>query len=215
MPPSKYQEAFRHLITALKWRKTAYGARESVLAAIKAIRTEKMKQYIENEWLSTLPQWANYAREHSPLLLQVTTTNPVESWHSVLKSKGTTKSELQRFSLEGLIKHILTIDKDYARRAEDIASSFRTRFLPLTAEFEELRVFPFPVQKLLSEEIRTTQYSFNEGEETREFIIQDEEGLSTPPVCECLFFRKWQLPCQHIWHHHIVFGSLTPTVIET
>jgi len=30
------------------------------------------------------------------------------------------------------------------------------------------------------------------------------------PTCECKWFRAWQLPCCHIWHHHLLFGSLLP-----
>lgn len=30
------------------------------------------------------------------------------------------------------------------------------------------------------------------------------------PRCECRWFRAWQLPCAHIWHHHLLYGSLVP-----
>jgi hypothetical protein len=93
-------------------------------------------------------------RRLSPLLLQVMTTNPVESWHSVLKNKDITKS-------------IPVILLDWTGL--------------------DLRVGSSPVQKV--------------------------EGR--PPVCICLFFQKWQLPCRHIWQHHVLFGSLTATMMET
>ena len=31
-------------------------------------------RYIHTNWLQTVPQWAMYTRQHSPLLLQVTST---------------------------------------------------------------------------------------------------------------------------------------------
>jgi hypothetical protein len=34
--------------------------------------------------------------------------------------------------------------------------------------------------------------------------------LANLPTCECKWFRAWQLPCCHIWHHHLLFGSLLP-----
>jgi hypothetical protein len=34
--------------------------------------------------------------------------------------------------------------------------------------------------------------------------------LADLPRCECKWFRAWQLPCSHIWHHHLLFGSLQP-----
>lgn len=48
----------------------------------------------------------------------------------------------------------------------------------------------------------------------REFEAEDSQEDGAPPVCDCTFFRKWQLPCSHIWHHHLVFGSLTPSAME-
>jgi hypothetical protein len=34
--------------------------------------------------------------------------------------------------------------------------------------------------------------------------------LADLPRCECRWFRAWQLPCCHIWHHHLLFESLQP-----
>ena len=30
------------------------------------------------------------------------------------------------------------------------------------------------------------------------------------PVCKCSWYRTWQLPCCHIFHHHLLFNSLQP-----
>ena len=76
--------------------------------------------YIHNRLVPILSLWAHYARCHSPLLLQVPTTNPVENWHSVLKCKGVTKDILQHFSLLGIVKHSLAIDKEYDHCAEEV-----------------------------------------------------------------------------------------------
>lgn len=53
--------------------------------AILAAPTSK-KAYLKREWLNNKHLWANYARQHSCLLLQNMTTNAVESWHSSLKT---------------------------------------------------------------------------------------------------------------------------------
>lgn len=34
--------------------------------------------------------------------------------------------------------------------------------------------------------------------------------LAGMPLCKCRWFAAWQLPCIHIWHHHLMFGSLIP-----
>jgi len=78
------KEAKRHLVAALCNRKTSIGCDESINAAINAAPQDQ-KEYINKEWKATKAQWANYARMHSTLLLQVLTTNPVEAWHRALK----------------------------------------------------------------------------------------------------------------------------------
>jgi hypothetical protein len=98
--------------------------------------------------------WAHYIREHSPLLLQVPTTNLVESWHSVLKGKSATKSTLDQLSLLGIAKHVLTIAKEYDLRAEKAQTAFRTRVYPIVAAFPQLQVFPYTVQQLLVPQIK-------------------------------------------------------------
>jgi hypothetical protein len=36
----------------------------------------------------------------------------------------------------------------------------------------------------------------------------DNDILADLPRCQCKWFRAWQLPCRHIWHHHLLFESL-------
>ena len=92
--------------------------------------------------------------KHSPLLPQVPTTNPVESWHSVLKGKGAIKSTLNQFSLLGKAKHVLAIAKEYDLRAEKAQTAFRTRVRPMISAFPQLRVFLYTVQQLLVPQIK-------------------------------------------------------------
>lgn len=72
----------------------------------------------------TKQKWANYARQHSPLLLQCMTTNVVESWHASLKKHAdgeirfrhrawfviiicmVGKAHLVTFSLKGTASHV-------------------------------------------------------------------------------------------------------------
>ena len=158
--------------------------------------------------------WAHYMREHSPLLLQVSTTNPVELWHSVLKGKGTTKSTLNQFSLLGIAKHVLAIAKEYDLRAERAQTAFCTRVHPIVAAFPQLRVFPYTVQQLLVTQIKEAIQMYEDEEEPREFTIEDSQDGVMPPMCDCTFFRQWQLPCKHVWHHHVTFGSLTSAIMK-
>jgi hypothetical protein len=61
----------RHLIAALCNRFMQDGARDSVDNALEAATSPEKASYIRREWEASLPIWANYAREHSALLLQV------------------------------------------------------------------------------------------------------------------------------------------------
>ena len=49
---------------------------------------EKTKNYIHTYWQDTSKKWAMYARNHSPILEQVTSTNAAEAWHRQLKAGG-------------------------------------------------------------------------------------------------------------------------------
>ncbi|KAG0335678.1 hypothetical protein BG000_007329 [Podila horticola] len=56
-------------------KRTRLGCEDVIKKAIKSCKVPDVVQYIHR-------QWALWARQHSPLLLQVTTTNPLESYHS-------------------------------------------------------------------------------------------------------------------------------------
>jgi len=51
-----------------------------------AVRGAGTYEGSERNWLQTASKWAMYARQHSPLLPQVTITNACEAWHRKLKS---------------------------------------------------------------------------------------------------------------------------------
>lgn len=78
-----------------------------------------MKAYVQKEWAETAPAWAHYARCHSNLLLQVVTTNFLESWHSALKHQA--KQPMLTWSLCGIIQHIANIAHGYDKQAEKAA----------------------------------------------------------------------------------------------
>lgn len=73
----RWRSCLNHLLAALKARRTSIGCEESINAAIAAAERvpgaigKEMADYIFTRWMQRKRQWANYAREHSPLLLQV------------------------------------------------------------------------------------------------------------------------------------------------
>ena len=83
--------AKKHLYDALYFRKTEPGCDDSIAKAMQAAPANK-REYIEREWMQTKSQWANYARQHSCMLLQCMTTNAVESWHASIKKHAEGKN---------------------------------------------------------------------------------------------------------------------------
>lgn len=95
------KEAHCHLTAALRWPKTGAGVEESIQNAISSAPAS-YTIYITNEWWKTRHQWAMAYRSHSPLLLQIPTTSPIEGYHLALKGrKG--KTNLQKFGLQELL----------------------------------------------------------------------------------------------------------------
>ena len=67
------------------YKRTRIGCENLVQQAINECPIPTIKQYISRNYTRNIHQWALCARQHSPLLLQVTSTNALESYHSELK----------------------------------------------------------------------------------------------------------------------------------
>lgn len=199
------KKAQRHLRAALRYRKTTIGCEESIQAAIDAAPEDKRK-YVINEWSKTREKWAYTYRTHSPLLLQVPTTSPVEGYHSAIKNKEG-KSILQRFSLKGIAQHILAVDKEWDQRAHKALVKFRSCILPQVAPYPYLYKLPTPVQIMLANEIKAAN-------DIMATAGEDPYELDDELRCSCQFYRKYQLPCQHIWHQHILYDIISEEDFE-
>ena len=78
---------------------------------------------------------------------------------------------------------------------------FRSRSLPECEEYKPLQQFLYPVQQLIIQEIREAETLFVNGDEARHFV-----QLS----CHCQFFRKYRLPCRHIFYADTIWsGTIT------
>ena len=81
-----YGEAARNKMILAMHRRTRVSCEENVKQAIELAPTSAVKKYITKNYANNTEKWGLWARQHSPLLLQVTTTNAIESYHSELKS---------------------------------------------------------------------------------------------------------------------------------
>ncbi|KAG9062263.1 hypothetical protein KI688_006595 [Linnemannia hyalina] len=139
-------------------------------------------------------QWALWARQHSPLLLQVTTTNPLESYLSELKRASSKTHAL--FGTPGTVYYAVPAD-------------FRTKRISIIdlseTILEQVHKFPFPVQELIIGKARAMSARIEKGKTPPELIA---------PECNCHFFSRYLLPCRHILHAHL-FGTDPPEKLVT
>jgi hypothetical protein len=189
---------------AQHYKKTSQTTQSSdaVARTPRSKRKFDVVKYIWNEWCRKKRLWALYARQHSPLLLQVTTTNIVESWHNSLKAKITATTKLQvSFSLQGVARSVHETSLQWFAKSRVTALYFRTKTLSEARLEPGLGLFPFPVQKLLARELQLARQYVDDCVELR---CYDDEL-----TCSCDFWRKYSLPCVHLWHRHLLFGSIT------
>jgi hypothetical protein len=108
-----------HMLAALCNRRSEEGAHDSFNKAVDHATSPEKARYLRVNWLPTLKMWANYSREHSALLLQVTTTNPNKAYHRSLKAlaKITKLMIRPKYSLSGIISVIADYDARYTARA--------------------------------------------------------------------------------------------------
>ena len=121
---------------------------------IAAVLDEETKKYTSTFWLQTAPKWAMYARQHNPMLPQVTTTNPCEAWYRKLKAgAGLLKGQVSSHGSFGMILNIMDSAND-DNRAAIAKRNFRNRKLAIcTKQYPEIGRFPVPIQKLLAVEL--------------------------------------------------------------
>ena len=112
-------------------------------------------KYVQACWMHTVSKWGMFARQHSPLLLQVTTMNACEAWHRKLKSgAGLSKGQVASHGIYGMVLNIMDAAKDVNKRTKDARSQFRNRKLAIcTKQYPEIGQLPVPIQKLLAVEL--------------------------------------------------------------
>jgi len=183
---------------------------EQAVAAAAAIdNTGNTANYVRTYWLQTASKWAMYARQHCPLLLQVTTTNACEAWHRKLKpGAGLSKGQVASHGIYGMILNVMDAAKDVDNRAVVAKSRFRNRKLAVcTKQYEEIGQLPVPIQKLLARELDSVEERIAKEKE----IPSLDENLR----CHCKFHRQYLLPCRHIFHLDTEIKMLTPIRWET
>ena len=188
-------------MAALCNRRTKHGALESTNQAIALAASDKSANYIRRYWLPEIEKWANYTRDHSALLLQVTTTNPNEAFHRSLKAlaKITKLTIRPKYSLAGIIALVAQCAETYDARAKKAMYDWSKKKLSATLEFPWLKDFPYQIQLLLLDEIRAAEKLAESGKEVE---------LLENGTCSCRFARSYWLPCKHVIYSYEYLGLI-------
>ena len=203
--------ANEHLKAALFNRRSEAGCLESINAALDSIPdgttiTRKKKpwdprKYIQNEWLATRRAWANYNRVHEHILMQIGTTGANEGWHNTLKTAlGLRKHQNSHYSFAGVIQTFEDCARLVDNRVARMKNQWKTKQLSLATPYPWLKLFPFPAQVILADNLKLAEQ--RQMEESKPIRSPDLQG-----ECDCVEFRKWNLPCEHMLELWIFTGS--------
>lgn len=102
--------------------------------------------------------------------------------------------------MKGIAGLCHTVDREWHQRALVAEKKFRSTILPQVAMFPHLQKLPTPVQNLLADQIKLANAAMNSLDAPKE--------LNDVAECDCEFYRKYQLPCSHIFVQHQLFGTL-------
>ncbi|CAG8571756.1 15275_t:CDS:2, partial [Cetraspora pellucida] len=185
-----YESETRSKMIQAMHKRTKIDCDMFVQKAINECTLSPVKKYISRYYSENTHQWALWARQHSPLLLQITSTNALESYHSELK-----RTTSPQYGLIGACNKIVVLDLKKQSDSDYVAFEFRVKKISAVGVeddvLKKIHKFPFPIQKLIINEV----LAFND---------RIEKGKGLPGLlsleCHCLFFRKYMLPCKHILH---------------
>ncbi|RHZ51439.1 hypothetical protein Glove_478g118 [Diversispora epigaea] len=80
-----YEKKTREIMIGAMHKRTKIGCEQFIQNAIQQFSVSAVCNFIKRNYMKNSHKWALWARQHSPLLLQVTSTNALESYHSELK----------------------------------------------------------------------------------------------------------------------------------
>ncbi|RHZ57021.1 hypothetical protein Glove_395g66 [Diversispora epigaea] len=142
-----YEVKTRQKMIQAMYKRTKIGCEDLIQQAINECPVPTIKQYISRYYKKNNQQWALWARQHSSLLLQVTSTNSLESYHSELK-----RTTSPRYGL---------IDSEY------VAFEFRTKKISVMGLDDEILnefyKFPYPIQRILADEVCAVENRIEKG----------------------------------------------------
>ncbi|GBB86117.1 hypothetical protein RclHR1_12580005 [Rhizophagus clarus] len=132
------------------------------------------------------------------LLLQVTSTNSIESFYSKLK-----KVTSSLYGLIGTVHGIVNIDCKKRSKAKSVSFDFRIKKVSAYGVdddiLEEIQKFSFPFQQLIIKKACAVMNRLKKGKGVPGLMSLD---------CSCLFCHRYLLPCKYIFHKHMYSNKL-------
>ncbi|GET04708.1 hypothetical protein GLOIN_2v1775727 [Rhizophagus clarus] len=180
-------------------KRTKIGCESLIQDAINHCSVPSVQNYIKRNYAKNTEKWGLWACQHSPLLLQVTSMNSIESFHSELK-----KVTFSLYDLIGAVHGIVNID--CKKRSEAKSASFDFRIKKVSAYgvdddiLEEIQKFTFPFQQLIIKEACAVMNHLEKGKESGFEVYESRE----------LFIEYVQTEQQKgAENHKIAVGELT------
>ncbi|CAB4483520.1 unnamed protein product [Rhizophagus irregularis] len=159
-----YDKKTHDVMVAAMHKRTKIGCEKLIQEAIDNCTVSSIQNYIKRNYMKNTERWALWARQHSPLLLQVTFTNPLESYHSEIKTLTSSKH-----GLIGAVQNIINVDLKKRSDSEKVAFDFRTK-----------KISTYGVEDDIIEEIHKFPFHFNEMFEESDFeIYESHESVIT------------------------------------
>ncbi|PKK59594.1 hypothetical protein RhiirC2_794627 [Rhizophagus irregularis] len=158
-----HEKKSRDIMIVAMHKRTKIGCESLIQDAINSYPVPSIQSYIKRNYTKNTKKWGLWARQHSPLLLQVTSTNSLESFHSELK-KITSSSH-------GLISAAhKVVNVDCKKKSEAESASFDFRIKKISAE-------ACAVMNRLEKEKNTPESGFEVYESRESFIeyVQTEQ----------------------------------------
>ena len=137
----KQGETFTLFIQAMH-RYNKVGCEESLEKAIKSCKNKDIKDYLIKNWKSDTSKFGLYARQHSPLLMQHTSSNAVENYHKVIKMDCDSKDSFIT-TIKKLNKHL----KVKLAEISKVKLQFKTLNLSICDFYPILKRFTLPFQR--------------------------------------------------------------------
>jgi hypothetical protein len=169
---------------------------QRALARADALHLTEIKTYLERNWVRDTSRWGMWARDHSALLLQVDSNNALESYHRDIKFDFQNEKATFFLAAEHLHKILQQKFAEEVRNQQDM----RTKQIAEVATYPALRAYAYPFQLLIAKEIE-------EGFKLCTMAAELMPIEKHMPWCSCTFFRKYLLPCAHMFQLDLTAGG--------